>query len=109
MMSYLPEGGLKEDLPYKVRPKSGYANSYGRLWWNKPSTTITRNFGTPSSARCIHPKTDRALTTREGARLQSFPDHFLNFMVLELKKPTDWKCCATSFSKTNRKKYFQMS
>ena len=76
MMSYLPEGGLKEDLPYKLRPKSGYANSYGRLWWNKPSTTITRNFGTPSSARCIHPKTDRALTTREGARLQSFPDHF---------------------------------
>ena len=76
IMSYLPEGGLKEDLPYKIRPKSGYANSYGRLWWNKPSTTITRNFGTPSSARCIHPKIDRALTTREGARLQSFPDYY---------------------------------
>ena len=76
IMHYLPEGGLKEDLPYKIRPKSGYANSYGRLWWDKPSTTITRNFGTPSSARCVHPKIDRALTTREGARLQSFPDHY---------------------------------
>ncbi len=61
---------------FKIRPKSGYANSYGRLWWDKPSTTITRNFGTPSSARCIHPKIDRALTTREGARLQSFPDYY---------------------------------
>ena len=75
-MRHLPEGGLKEDIPYKIRPKSGYANSYGRLWWDKPSTTITRNFGTPSSARCVHPKIDRALTTREGARLQSFPDHY---------------------------------
>ena len=79
IMSYLPEGGLKKDLPYEIRPKSGYANSYGRLWWNKPSTTITRNFGTPSSARCIHPKLDRALTTREGARLQSFPDRYKFF------------------------------
>jgi DNA (cytosine-5)-methyltransferase 1 len=43
---------------------------------DKPSTTLTRNFGTPSSARCIHPKCDRALTTREGARLQSFNDNF---------------------------------
>ena len=79
IMSYLPEGGLKKDLPFKIRPKSGYANSYGRLWWNKPATTITRNFGTPSSARCIHPKIDRALTTREGARLQSFPDRYQFF------------------------------
>ena len=75
-MKYLPEGGLKNDIPARFRPKSGYPNSYGRLWWKKPSTTITRNFGTPSSARCIHPKVNRALTTREGARLQSFPDWF---------------------------------
>ena len=76
LMRNLPEGGTKQDLPLKIRPKSGYQNSYARLWWNKPSTTITRNFGTPSSARCIHPKVDRALTTREGARLQSFPDNY---------------------------------
>jgi len=75
-MRFLPEGGLKADIPEEYRPKSGYSNSYGRLWWKKPSTTVTRNFGTPSSARCIHPKVDRALTTREGARLQSFPDWF---------------------------------
>ena len=53
---------------------SGYANTYGRLWWDRPSTTLTNSFGTPSTLRCIHPIEDRALTTREGARLQSFPD-----------------------------------
>ena len=47
-----------------------------RLWWDRPSPTITRNFGTPSSSRCIHPHADRGLTTREGARLQSFPDTY---------------------------------
>lgn len=72
----VPEGGRKNDIPERFRPRSGFPNSYGRLWWDKPSTTITRNFGTPSSARCIHPKCNRALTTREGARLQSFPDHW---------------------------------
>jgi DNA (cytosine-5)-methyltransferase 1 len=72
----LPEGGTVKDIPISIRPNSGYGNSYARLWWDKPSTTITRNLGTPSSARCVHPIADRALSTREGARLQSFPDSF---------------------------------
>lgn len=55
---------------------SGYNNTYGRLWWDRPSTTITNSFGTPSALRCIHPLQNRALSTREGARLQSFPDWF---------------------------------
>lgn len=55
---------------------SGYHNSYGRLCWNKPANTITNNLGTPSSLRCIHPEQNRALTSREGARIQSFPDEF---------------------------------
>jgi DNA (cytosine-5)-methyltransferase 1 len=79
VIRHVPIGGLKNDIPEKYRPKSGFPNSYGRLWWDRPSTTITRNFGTPSSARCIHPLRDRALTTREGARLQSFPDDFRFF------------------------------
>jgi DNA (cytosine-5)-methyltransferase 1 len=41
------------------------------------SPTITRNFTTPSSANCIHPSQDRALSIREGARCQSFPDWFV--------------------------------
>jgi DNA (cytosine-5)-methyltransferase 1 len=76
IMESLPDGGTPQDLPQNLRPKSGFANTYCRLWWNRPSTTITRNLGTPSSSRCIHPKAPRPLTTREGARLQCFPDHY---------------------------------
>ncbi|MEK7115225.1 MAG: DNA cytosine methyltransferase, partial [Patescibacteria group bacterium] len=54
-------------------------NTYCRLWWNRPSTTITRNLSTPSSSRCIHPKAPRPLTTREGARIQCLPDSYQFF------------------------------
>lgn len=62
------------DEKYKLT--SGYANTYGRLVENQPSPTITNNLSTPSSLRCIHYSQDRALTPREGARIQSFPDWF---------------------------------
>lgn len=55
---------------------SGYGNTYGRLERNKPSTTITNNLATPSALRCIHYEQNRALTPREGARIQSFPDWY---------------------------------
>ena len=76
IMELLPDGGTPQDLPEELRPKSGYKNTYCRLWWNRPSTTITRNLSTPSSSRCIHPKAPRPLTTREGARIQCFPDDY---------------------------------
>lgn len=63
-------------LDKKYYLTSGYHNTYGKLWWDKPSSTITNNLSTPSSLRCIHPIQNRALTPREGARIQSFPDWF---------------------------------
>lgn len=77
IMEALPDGGSPKDIPEELRPNSGFANCYCRLWWNKPSTTITRNLGCPSSSRCIHPKDPRPLSTREGARLQGFPDDYI--------------------------------
>ena len=76
IMEALNDGECAHDLPETLKPSSGFKNTYCKLWWNKPSTTITRNFGTPSSSRCIHPICNRGLTTREGARLQSFPDNY---------------------------------
>lgn len=86
LMKALPEGGSPKDLPENLRPTSGFPNTYSRLWWDRPSTTITRNFSTPSSSRCIHPKCARPLTIREAARLQSFPDHFKFFGTLTSKR-----------------------
>ncbi|MCK9479884.1 MAG: DNA cytosine methyltransferase [Firmicutes bacterium] len=76
IMKTLKDGQSKNDLPESIRPKSGYGNTYAKLWWEKPSTTITRNFACPSSSRCIHPRDSRAMSIREGARLQSFPDSY---------------------------------
>lgn len=76
IMQALKDGQSKNDLPEDIRPKSGYGNTYAKLWWEKPSTTITRNFACPSSSRCIHPRDSRAMSIREGARLQSFPDDY---------------------------------
>lgn len=69
----LVETGVLEKKYYLT---SGYTNTYGKLWWDKPCSTITNNLSTPSSLRCIHPIQNRALTSREGARIQSFPDTF---------------------------------
>ena len=81
------EGEGKNDFNRKVKESngkidekyyltSGYGNTYGRLERNKPSTTITNNLATPSALRCIHYEQNRALTPREGARIQSFPDWY---------------------------------
>jgi DNA (cytosine-5)-methyltransferase 1 len=82
-MSYLDEGESVMDkevqsrkhIPTELVPR-GFPNSYRRIWWDQPAPTITRNFGTPSSANCIHPSQPRGLTIREAARCQSFRDTF---------------------------------
>ena len=78
MMRYLPEGksAHEVDLPNFLKPTSGYKNTYKRIWRDRPAPTITRNFCVPSSSNCIHPTQNRALTLREAARLQTFPDDF---------------------------------
>lgn len=82
MMGYVRQGESAMDpevqkrMPVRLRPRSGFPNSYARVRGDQPSPTITRNFTTPSSANCIHPHADRALSIREGARCQSFPDAF---------------------------------
>lgn len=77
LMNALPDGGTPLDIDKRLRPKSGFKNTYCRLWWEKPCTTITRNFSTPSSSRCVHPKQPRPLTPREALRIQSFPDSYI--------------------------------
>jgi len=75
--AHINEKVLKNELPMELYLTSGYYNSYGRLWWDRPCVTLTSNFNRPSSFRCVHPLEDRALSTREGARIQSFPDSYV--------------------------------
>lgn len=72
------DGGSR---PAGVGPKcldktKGFSDVYGRLYWDRPSITITHYARNPASGRYSHPEQDRGLTAREAARLQSFPDGF---------------------------------
>ena len=71
-----PEKG-KEFLPKKMLTKSIYSGTWSRIEKDKVSVTITTRFDTPSSGRFSHPFLNRAITVREAARLQSFPDSFV--------------------------------
>lgn len=71
-----PECG-KECLPEHHLTRSIFGETWGRLIKDKPSPTIITRFDTPSNGRNSHPHLHRAITPREAARLQSFPDKFI--------------------------------
>ena len=71
-----PEMG-KEVLPQEHLTKSIYSGTWSRIVKNDISVTITTRFDTPSSGRFTHPYLNRAITVREAARIQSFPDSFI--------------------------------
>ncbi|MEU4581737.1 DNA cytosine methyltransferase [Kitasatospora aureofaciens] len=88
-MNYLFEND-EYNLPNEERPechrgKHNYTSMYGRLWWDRPSQTITSGFATMGRGRFVHPGVPRCLTAHEAARIQGFPDYF-NF-VDERAKP----------------------
>lgn len=62
--------------PACLEKVSGFSDVYGRLFWDKPSITITHYARNPASGRYTHPEQDRGLTAREAAILQSFPRGF---------------------------------
>ncbi|WP_037602952.1 DNA cytosine methyltransferase [Streptococcus sp. oral taxon 056] len=58
---------------YKKDTGKSYSSVYGRLEWDKPSSTITTQFPGIGNGRFGHPEQNRALSLREGALLQTFP------------------------------------
>lgn len=56
-----------------------YKSVYGRMEWDKPAPTITTQFYGYGNGRFGHPEQDRAISLREGAILQSFPDDYKFF------------------------------
>ncbi len=75
------DGGSRMDLPeewqlecHKKCP--GFKDVYGRLWWDRVSSTITSGCFNPSKGRFLHPEEDRAISLREAALLQTFPRNY---------------------------------
>lgn len=56
-----------------INREKSFRDTFGRLWWDRPSSTITTKFYAVSNGRFTHPEEDRAISLGEGAALQSFP------------------------------------
>ena len=54
-----------------------FIDVYGRMFWDRPASTITTKFYSISNGRFAHPEEDRAISIREGAVLQSFPKDYI--------------------------------
>ena len=61
---------------FRARPGS-FPDVYGRLKWDEPAATITRECGHVGNGRYTHPEQDRLLTVREMALLQGFPKDYI--------------------------------
>jgi len=71
----IPEGGNYKDLPEHLAVKGLMSNIYRRLDRNKPAYTVIASGG--GGTWTYHYEQPRALTNRERARLQAFPDDFI--------------------------------
>ena len=74
-LSYVDNEELAPNC-HKNNNKS-FKDTYGRMWWDKPSPTITTKFFSISNGRFVHPEEDRAISLREGAVLQSVPKNYI--------------------------------
>jgi DNA (cytosine-5)-methyltransferase 1 len=92
IIKYVPQGGNWQDIPEyvpsqrlkQIREMSAErgvvrTTYYGRLRPEQPSYTIATYYNRPGNGTNIHPWEDRTLSSREAARLQSFPDSYLFF------------------------------
>jgi len=86
-MKYIPEGGCWRDLPQELQKealggaydftgkgnKGGRTGFYRRLSWDKPAPTLLTSPIFKGSV-LAHPQENRALSVKEYARIQGFPD-----------------------------------
>jgi len=60
-----------------INKNDSFKDTFGRLWWNRPASTITTRFTSISNGRFVHPEENRGLSLREGAVLQTFPKDYI--------------------------------
>jgi DNA (cytosine-5)-methyltransferase 1 len=78
------DGGSRCALPerlqldcHKNSRKGSFTDTYGRMAWDRVAPTLTTGCTDITRGRYAHPEQDRAITLREAARLQSFPDDYI--------------------------------
>jgi len=78
-----PQGGGWQNWPDELllcchKKKSGqtYSAVYGRIKWDEVGPTITTQSYSLGTGRFGHPEQDRALSLREAALMQTFPEHY---------------------------------
>ncbi|MBI5309502.1 MAG: DNA cytosine methyltransferase [Actinobacteria bacterium] len=78
---HVPEGGNWHDIPLELLPPrfrevrlSDHTTTYRRLDRKHPAHVITCLCGNVTAGAFTHPTQHRAITVREAARLQGFPD-----------------------------------
>lgn len=78
------QGGSWQDWPHSLisachKRESGmtYKSVYGRMHWDTPSPTMTTLCFGFGNGRFGHPEQDRAISLREAAILQSFPQDYV--------------------------------
>lgn len=77
------DGGDRRSWPKRVvlnchrKGHKGHTDVYGRMWWNRPAPALTCRCDSLSNGRFGHPAQDRAISLREAASLQSFPDSYV--------------------------------
>lgn len=82
-MKYIGQGGSWRDIPFDLLPegmkrakRSDHTKRYGRMKPNGLACTILTKCDVHWGAY-IHPYQNRAISVREAARFQSFPDRFV--------------------------------
>jgi len=61
---------------HKKEKGKTFPSVYGRMTWDEPSPTLTTQFYGFGNGRFGHPEQNRAISLREGAILQSFPEDY---------------------------------
>lgn len=83
---HTPYGGSWKDWPkelmlecHKSQKGSSFGSVYGRMRWEKPAPTMTTQCTGLGNGRFGHPEQNRAITAREAALIQTFPQEYKFF------------------------------
>jgi len=75
-------GGSREDWPSRLKlncheKHTGHSDVYGRMSWSNVAPTLTCRCTSISNGRFGHPDQNRAISLREAATLQTFPQKYI--------------------------------